>query len=144
MNSVKLPLPVGRKETDEVLEALADLIADRQDSVTQAAFVADFAPAAGVLAGTTTVTLQDANDVRSRFGDNVNRRVQVGVTGGTATGREISADGVTFGATADVSYVKGVATVYYRATGTGTIVMGLTALDGSTLTHTDTLTITLS
>ena len=103
------------------------------------------APAGGELGPTpVTIHLADDNDHRMYFGDNVAKRVQVDENGGGAAGAAVSADGITFGASAVVEFEKGVATVYTIATGTGTVVCSLVDVDSTGLTLGGDATVTYS
>jgi hypothetical protein len=135
----------ARRETEEEHSAVKDMIEQFTLMVAQIDFpITATAPAAGVLTATVIVQARDANDVRSLFGDNVAGRVQVDANGGGAAGDEISADGVNWGATAILSFKRGEATLYARATGTGTQISTLVDIDGTGLTLGGDNTITYS
>jgi len=144
MPSVKQSELAGRKETDEVIQAIKDCMAQFEAMVDQIHFpVTAIGPAASVLTSEVAVEVADANDVKALFGDNVVRRVQVDLTG-TAVGREISADGVTYGSSIVLVFEKGAATVHVRATAAGTAILALTDVDSSGLTLGGNATVTFS
>jgi hypothetical protein len=134
----------ARKETDESHNATRCMI--EQFTLMVAAINFPTTAIAAALNSTTAVTIevQDANDVRMIFGENVVKRVQVDENGGTSPGAAVSADGVTFGASAIVSFDKGLGTVYMQGTTAGTVIGTLVDIDGSGLTLGGDATVTLS
>jgi len=133
----------ARKENDESHNALRDLIEQFTLAVTQIHFPTTVIAAAINDVVAVTIEVADANDVRMLFGDNVAQRVQVDVSG-SAAGATLSADGVTFGASAIVTFNKGQATVYMTGTGAGTVIGTLVDVDGTGLTLGAVCTVTLS
>jgi len=134
----------ARKETDEHHNAVHDMI--QQFTLMVAAINFPVTAIAAALNSTTAVTveIQDANDVRMLFGDNIVKRVQVDENGGTSGAPEVSADNVTFGASAIVTFNKGLATVYLKGTTAGTVIGQLVDVDASGLTLGADVTVTLS
>ncbi len=136
----------ARRETEEEHDALRDAIEQFTLMTTQIDFpVTALGPAAGVLLATLTVQLRDSNDIRVHCGDNGATRVQVDENSGSAAGAELSGDGVNFAA-ADViiPFKRGEGTVFFRATGTGTVIATLVDIDGSGLTLGGDATVTFS
>lgn len=133
----------ARKETDESHNATLDMI--EQFTLMVAAINFPVTVIAAALNSTTEVLveIQDANDVRMLFGDNVVKRVQVNASG-TSPGAAVSADGITFGASAILTFNKGQATVYMQGTTAGTVIGTLADVDGSGLTLGAVATVTLS
>lgn len=74
------------------------------------------------------------------------KRVQVDITGGTATGKRLFTNGVAgaVGASAVLQLEDGQGTIQYTATSVGTVILGLTDIDTSGLLTTDVKTITLT
>jgi hypothetical protein len=135
----------ARKETEETHSAVKDMIEQFTLMVAQIDFpVTAITPAAGALSTTFVVQLRDANDVRMLFGDNAAGRVQVDENGGTAANAELSADGVTWGTSIVVSFKRGQATVYARATGVGTVIGTLVDVDATGLVLGGDATVTFS
>lgn len=131
----------GRKENDEVLDALKRIGEDRAAAATQVVYpAAAVAPDAGELSVDVELEIQDANDVLNQFGENTARRTQVNITGGTAAGPTV--DGLNPDVT--LTFVDGKAKVTVAATGTGTVILGLTDVDSHGLTVTDAVTVTFS
>jgi hypothetical protein len=133
----------ARKETDESHNATLEMI--RQFGLMVAAINFPVTAIAAALNSTTAVLVevQDANDVRMLFGDNTVKRVQVNASG-TSPGASVSADGVTFGASAVLTFDRGQATVYMKGTTAGTVIGTLVDIDGSGLTLGANATVTLS
>jgi len=134
----------ARKETDESHDATIEMI--NQFVLMVAAINFPTTAIAAGLNSTTAVTIeiQDANDVRMLFGDNVVKRVQVDENGGSSGAPAVSADNVTFGASAIVSFDRGLATVYMQGTTAGTVIGTLVDVDASGLTLGGDATVTLS
>jgi hypothetical protein len=134
----------ARKESDESHNATLEMITQFTLMVAAINF-----PVTAIAAGLNSTTavlvqVQDANDVRMLFGDNVVKRVQVDENGGTSPGAEVSADNVTFGADAIVTFDRGQATVYLKGTTAGTVIGTLVDVDVSGLTLGGDVTVTLS
>jgi hypothetical protein len=135
----------ARKETEESHDATRLMIEQFALMTTQIQFpVTAITPDAGLLTTTVEINLTDTNDIKMLFGENTAGRVQVDNNGGSAAGIEVSADGETWGTSAVVSFTKGVATVYSRATGTGTHVLTLVDVDVTGLTLGGDATVTYS
>ncbi len=131
----------GRKENDEVLDALKKIGEDRAAAASQVVFPdAAIAAPAGDLSIDVDLEIQDADDVLNQFGENTARRTQVDITGGTAAGPTV--DGVNPDVTN--TFLDGKAKVTVAATGTGTVILGLTDVDSHGLTVTDTVVVTFS
>lgn len=136
--------PKGRKENDETIDAVRAMI--EQFALMVAAINFPTTAVAGAIGDAVPVLIetQDANDVRMLFGDNAAGRVQVDLNGGTAATPELSADQVTWGASATVEFTRGQAVVYARGSAAGTIVLTLVDVAGSGLTLGGDATVTLS
>ena len=139
----------GRKENDETLEAIKDMISQFAAMVTQVEF-----PTTAIAAGAgeetpVPIEVRDANDIRSLFGENAIKRVTVAPSG-TAANPEISLDGgltwQPFTAATSVFFKKGLATPLVReaAGGTGTIILTLGDPDSTGLTLGGAATVTIS
>ena len=141
--SAELP-GVARKENDETLQALSDMILQFAELVDQIEFPTTvFAPDAGVLTQDVICEVRDANDKRMFFGENVVKRVQVDVTGNAAGRGVLDADGNSV-ITLIASFAKGQLTFVAVATGTGTVILTLTDVDSSGLTLGGAATVTFS
>lgn len=142
VNLAKFPT-AGRKETDEAMNVMRDVLEQAKLNTVAVEYPVDFA---GALAGVdVAITAVDGNSVRQLFGDNKIKRVQVDKTGGTATGVVLTNEkGETHATTIVVEFFKGVATLHVAAGAAGTVILGLTDVDSTGVTVTDTLTITLS
>lgn len=131
----------ARQENDETLNQIKKLGEDRAAEASQVVFPdAAIAPAAGLLEVDVDLEIHDANDVLNQFGENTARRTQVNITGGTAAGPTV--DGLN--PDANVTFLDGKGSVKVAATGTGTVVLGLTDVDTHGLVVTDTVTVTFS
>lgn len=134
----------ARKENDETLQALSDMIAQFAEMVDQIEFpTTAFGPAGGELAQDVLCEVRDVNDKRMIFGENVVKRIQVDVTGNAANGAVLDADGnpVT---TLIQAFAKGQTTFQAIATGTGTVILTMTDVDSSGLTIGGAATVTFS
>lgn len=141
--STELP-SAARKENDETLQALSDMILQFAELVDQIEFpTTTFAPDADVLTQDVICEVRDANDKRMFFGENVVKRVQVDVTGNAAGRGVLDADGNSV-ITLIASFAKGQLTFVAVATGTGTVILTLTDVDSSGLTLGGAATVTFS
>lgn len=131
------------------------IVADLRDKETNIAFTnATPAPAAGLLQVDLTLEVRDAGNDKIRVSDSATPdkagilEVQVDITGGTATGKQLLPEGNGAAAAVDASaivrFVNGKATVNVAATSTGTVILGLTDSGTTGLTVTSTSTVTFS
>lgn len=129
----------------EMIENLSDWI-DSHNSLFQwnaseglnGSTASTLAPAAGALSATVEVDLTDSLNKVNLF--NQSAQVTVSITGGTAAGRAIN------GGSSPVvlTMVDGKASLLASATGTGTVILGLSAPSPAGLGVSDALTITFS
>lgn len=141
----------GRKENDESLEAMKDMIRQFAALVAQVEFDAA-APATGDAAGDAVrldLLAEDANDVRILFAEQRIKRVRLvydaastatGVTIKNSKGESITAELEKI----DAWFEKGLAWVTVEATGAGTVVLTLEDVDSAGVVVTDTHTVTFS
>lgn len=141
--STELP-SAGRKENDETIQALSDMILQFAELVDQIEFpTTAFGPAGGVLTQDVVCEVRDANDKRMIFGENVVKRIQVDITGSAAGAGVLDADGNSV-TTLIASFAKGQLTFTAVATATGTVILTMTDVDSSGLTLGGAATVTFS
>ena len=112
---------------------------------TQIQFLKEpFNPSAGLLVQQVEVAVTDSNGIVATFTNY--KTVQVDITGGTAAGAQVRQGGVLspVNGSLAVSMVDGLGLCDVIATGTGTVQLFLTDVDGSGLDVTDTATVTFS